>query len=407
MSQRSLTRFAWLSVAAAGVTIGLKAAAYWLTGSVSLFSDALESLVNLAAALMALAMLRLAARPPDAEHPYGHGNAEYFSSGFEGLLIVAAAIGIAAAAWNRLTHPQPLQEVDTGLALALCATLINFIVACLLLQAGRRYRSITLEADGRHLMTDVWTSLGVVLGIVAVMLTGWQPLDPIIALLVAANIVWSGINLMQRSASGLLDAALPAEECAKIQNILTRYQDQGIGFHELRTRQSGVRRSISLHVLVPGDWTIQRGHDLSEQIERELDAALPDIAVYTHLEPMDDAASYAHSSECRPVVEHASPDVSDSSSTPGIADPRFKQPAISPSAADALADAATRQAPLSEPRQAFVGAHRRHRMAGVLLIFLGTGLSMLAQGWLVDAALVMSALGFIAALWPDSLNRPP
>jgi cation diffusion facilitator family transporter len=212
----SLTRFAWLSIAVAILTIGLKATAYWLTGSVGLLSDALESLVNLVAAIMALAMLTLAARPADEEHTYGHSKAEYFSSGVEGALILLAAASIGWTAWGRLLHPQPIEQPGTGLAVSIAASILNFIVARILLAAGRRYHSITLEADAHHLMTDVWTSAGVVVGIVLVVLTGWERLDPIVALLVAANIIWTGVQLVRRSALGLLDTALPKEELATI-----------------------------------------------------------------------------------------------------------------------------------------------------------------------------------------------
>ncbi len=293
-SQRlpSLTRFAWLSIGAAVLTIGLKATAYVLTGSVGLLSDALESVVNLAAALMAFAMLTVAARPPDEEHAYGHGKAEYFSSGVEGALIVLAAVGIVWAAWGKLLHPQPLESVGFGLALSLVGTAINFGVARVLRQAGKRYTSITLDADAQHLMTDVWTSAGVVVGIGAVALTGWQRLDPLIAVLVAVNIVWSGVQLVRRSALGLLDTALPKEEQAAIQKVLRRYQELDIQFHALRSRQAGARRFMSIHVLVPGTWTVHEGHKLLERLERDMRLAVPHITVFTHLEALDDPTSW-------------------------------------------------------------------------------------------------------------------
>lgn len=292
MQPVSLTRFAWLSLLAAAATIALKLGAYLLTGSVGLLSDAVESLVNLVAALVALTMLAVAARPPDAEHPYGHGKAEYFSSGFEGGLILVAAIGIAATAIDRLLHPRPLEQIGLGLGISIAASLINLAVAIILLRAGRRYESITLEANARHLLTDVWTSAGVVAGVGAVALTGWQPLDPLIALLVAANIVRTGLQLLRRSGLGLLDTALPPRELGLIQAILARYQREGIQFHALRSRQAGARRFVSLHVLVPGAWSVQRSHHLLERIEREIREALPNTTVFTHVEPVEDPSSF-------------------------------------------------------------------------------------------------------------------
>ena len=290
--QPSLTRFAWVSIGAAVLTIGLKTTTYFLTGSVGLLSDALESVVNLAAALMVLAMLTIAARPPDGEHAYGHGKAEYFSSGVEGALIVLAAAVIAWTAWGRLLAPQPLERVGIGLVISLVATAINFGAAHVLRLAGKRYNSITLDADARHLMTDVWTSAGVVLGIGAVALTGWERLDPIIALFVAVNIVWSGVQLVRRSALGLLDTALPKEEQAAIQNVLHRYQKLNIQFHALRSRQAGTRRFMSIHVLVPGTWTVYEGHALLEHLERDIRLAVPHVTVFTHLEALDDPTSW-------------------------------------------------------------------------------------------------------------------
>ena len=292
MEKISLTHYAWLSIAAAILTIGLKAVAYWLTGSVGLLSDALESLVNLVAAVMALAMLTLAARPPDEEHAYGHSKAEYFASGVEGALICIAALSIGWAAWPRLLHPQPIEQAGLGLAISVVASLINLGVARVLLQAGRRYHSITLEADAHHLMTDVWTSAGVLLGIGAVLVTGWEHLDPIIALLVAANIIWAGVQLVRRSALGLLDTVLPAMERAAVQQILERYEQEGVQHHALRTRQSGTRRFVSVHILVPGEWTVQYGHQLLERIEGDIRQALPNATVFTHLEPLEDPVAW-------------------------------------------------------------------------------------------------------------------
>lgn len=292
LNRSSLTRFAWLSIAAAVITIGLKAVAYLLTGSVGLRSDALESLVNLVAAVLALAMLRVAARPPDEEHAYGHAKAEYFASGVEGTLILIAAVSIGLTAWQRLLDPQPIEQVGLGLVLSVVASLVNLGVARILLQAGKRYNSITLKADAQHLMTDVWTSVGVLVGIVAVSATGWQRLDPIIALLVAVNIIVIGVRLVRRSVFGLLDEALPPAEQATIQRILEGYQAQGIEYHALRTRQAGPRRFVSVHVLVPDSWTVRQGHDLLERIEADIRQALSDVTMFTHLEPLGDPLSW-------------------------------------------------------------------------------------------------------------------
>jgi cation diffusion facilitator family transporter len=292
MERVSLTRFAWLSIAAALATIVLKAAAYYVTGSVGLLSDALESLVNLAAALMALAMLTVAARPPDEMHAYGYSKAEYFSSGAEGALILLAAASIVWTAVPRLISPRPLEQVGIGLVVSALAAALNFAVARLLLDAGRRYRSITLEADAHHLMTDVWTSAGVVAAIAVVTLTGWNRLDPIIALTVAVNILWTGLKLLRRSAVGLLDSTLPRAEQEGIREVLSRYLSRGIHYHALRTRHAGARSFISFHVLVPGEWTVQQGHDLLEEMEREIRAAVPGATVFTHLEPIGDPAAW-------------------------------------------------------------------------------------------------------------------
>jgi cation diffusion facilitator family transporter len=292
MNSSSLTRFAWLSVAAALATIGLKSAAYWLTGSVGLLSDALESFVNLAGAMMALAMLNIAARPADEEHAYGHGKAEYFSSGVEGALIVVAAVSIAVAAGQRLLHPMPIEQAGLGLAVSTAASAVNLVVALILRRAGKQYESITLLADAQHLLTDVWTSVGVVIGVAAVALTGWEALDPIVALIVAGNIVWAGVRILRKSVSGLMDAAIPAEEQRRVHHILERHLLEGVQYHALRTRQAGARRFVSLHVLVPGNWTVQRGHAPLERIEADLRRELPNVTVFTHLESLNDPASW-------------------------------------------------------------------------------------------------------------------
>ncbi len=297
-----LKRYAWLSIGAALLTIGMKAGAYFLTGSVSLLSDALEAIVNLTGALMALAMLTIAAQPADEEHAYGHSKAEYFSSGVEGALILVAAVSIAVAAFPRLISPQPLQQIGIGLAVSLAASLINFGVARVLLQAGKRYNSITLEANSRHLMTDVWTSAGVILGVGAVALTGWLRLDPLIALVVATNIIWSGVQIVRQSILGLMDTTLPAQEQNVVKRILAQQLEPiGAQYHALRTRQAGARRFISFHVLLPGDWTITHGHQLLDQLEMEIRSALPAVTILTHLESLDDPASWDDQNLDRPV----------------------------------------------------------------------------------------------------------
>ncbi|HEX2698282.1 MAG TPA: cation diffusion facilitator family transporter, partial [Anaerolineales bacterium] len=255
-NRASLTRFAWLSIGAAIFTIGLKSSAYFLTGSVGLLSDAVESIVNLVGAVMALGMLAVAARPPDESHMYGHGKAEYFSSSVEGLLILVAAGGIFATAVQRLLHPRPLEELGVGLAISVTASAVNFAVSRILMSAGKRHNSITLEADGQHLMTDVLTSAGIIAGIAVVAVTGWNILDPIVASVVGLNIIWTGFQLIGRSVAGLMDASLPPREQMLIEEVLEKYRQKGVGFHALRTRQAAARRFISVHVLVPGKWTV-------------------------------------------------------------------------------------------------------------------------------------------------------
>lgn len=292
-SSPPLRRYAWLSIGAAVVTIVLKTVAWRLTGSVGLLSDALESLVNLAAAALALAMVTVALRPPDEDHAFGYGKAEYVASGAEGALILLAAAGIGWTAVGRLLHPQPLGRLGLGVLVSAGASAVNFAVARALLFAGRRWRSIALEADGHHLMTDVWTSAGVVAGIGAVAATGRTWLDPVIALAVAAHIVWSGFRLVRRSWLGLLDCALPAKDLETLEAVLARHSASSeVRFHALRTRQAGARRFVSMHVLVPGAWPVSRGHALAERIEREIREALPAATVDTHLEALEDPASF-------------------------------------------------------------------------------------------------------------------
>jgi len=293
LQQPSLKHYALISIFAALATIGLKGGAYVLTGSVGLLSDALESLVNLLAAIVALWALWVAARPADEEHAYGHTKAEYFSSGFEGALVVIAAASILATAIPRLMDPRPVEDVGVGLAISALASVINLGVARVLFGAGRRYHSITLEADAHHLMTDVWTSVGVILGVGAAAATGWDVLDPLIAIAVAVNVVWTGIGLLRRSMLGLLDTALPEPERRSIAAVLAAHTGDGVQFHALRTRQAGARRFVSLHVLVPGEWTVQRGHDYLERLEEEIRGAVPNSTVFTHLEPIEDPVSWA------------------------------------------------------------------------------------------------------------------
>jgi cation diffusion facilitator family transporter len=288
----SARSYAALSIIAAVMTIALKFGAYFLTGSVGLLSDAFESIVNLVAALAAFWALSYASKPPDAEHTFGHSKAEYFSSALEGILILVAAVSIAVASVERLIHPHPIEQAGLGLGLALVATAINGGVAWILLQASRRLRSISLYADAHHLLTDVWTSVGVVLGIGLVSITGWEVLDPIVALLVAANIVWAGVKLLRETGAGLLDTAIPAAEHQKILLIMSEYESQGIQFHAMRTRVAGTHRFVSFHVLVPGAWTVQRGHDLCESIEQAISLALPGTDITTHLEPAEDPISW-------------------------------------------------------------------------------------------------------------------
>lgn len=291
MDRSSLTRYAWLSIAAAVATIALKSGAYFLTGSVGLLSDAIESTINLVAAIMALAMLTVAARPPDESHLHGHGKAEYFSSTVEGVLIFVAAVGIAYTALERLFNPQPLEQLGVGLAVSLVATAINFAVSRVLLSAGKKYRSITLEADSHHLMTDVWTSVAVLGGVAAVGLTGWLWLDSVVAVGVALNITWTAFHLIRRSVDGLMDASLPPEEQKAVEAVLSQYRETGIDFHALLTRQGASRRFVSVHVLVPGEMTVHDAHHIAEDIEADIRKAVHDSVVITHLEPQEDEIS--------------------------------------------------------------------------------------------------------------------
>jgi cation diffusion facilitator family transporter len=292
VASRSPRFYARLSIAAALVTIGLKLGAWKITGSVGFFSDAAESVVNLVAAVIALWALTVADRPADERHAFGYTKAEYFSSGVEGFLIIAAAAGIVAAAWDRWRSPQAITDPWIGVSVSLIASVINGAVAGILLSAGRRLRSITLTADAHHLLTDVWTSAGVIVGIALVAWTGWQRLDPIIAIVVAINIVWTGWRLIRETGLGLMDTSLPEEERRIVTEALAPFQQQGILFHAIRSRVAGSRRFVSMHVLVPGDWTVQRGHDLCEKIEAALRDGLPGVHATTHLEPREDPVSW-------------------------------------------------------------------------------------------------------------------
>jgi cation diffusion facilitator family transporter len=287
----SLTRFAWLSIAAAITTIGLKSVAYLLTGSVGLLSDAVESVVNLMGALMALGMLTVAARPPDHNHTFGHSKAEYFSSIVEGLLILGAAAAIAYTAIDRILHPRELEQMGVGLIVSTCASAVNFIVARILMKAGKKYNSITLEADSQHLMTDVWTSAGVISGLIVATVTGWLLLDSIMALIVAINIVWTAIGLLRRSVDGLMDGALPRQEQLIIEMVMAKYREKNVEFHALRTRQSASQRFLSVHMLVPGHWTVHDAHHIAEDFEGDIRAELGEAIISTHLEPIDDEIS--------------------------------------------------------------------------------------------------------------------
>jgi cation diffusion facilitator family transporter len=293
MNFQTARPYTFLSIGAALITIALKTGAYYLTGSVGLLSDALESIINLVTALAAFWALSFAATPADEDHPYGHNKAEYFSSGLESVLIMVAAIGIAAIAVPKLAHPQPLEQINIGLLLSLIATAINGLVAWIMLRAGRRLRSITLRADAHHLLTDVWTSIGVTVAILLVQQTGWLILDPLIALFVAASILVSGFQLLRETGAGLLDTAFPPAERDLITNIFSTYEPQGIVFHALRTRVAGSRRFATFHVLVPGNWTVQQGHDLCEEVEAAIVVVLPGTNVVTHMEPLEDPKSWA------------------------------------------------------------------------------------------------------------------
>ena len=289
---RGAQSYALLSIGAALATIGIKTAAWALTGSVGLLSDAVESVVNLFAAVVALWALRFAATPPDAEHHFGHAKAEYLASAFEGVAILGASVAIAVTAWERIADPQPISDAWLGIGISTVASAINGAVAFVLLRAGRRLDSITLRSDAHHLMTDVWTSAGVLVGVALVEITGWHILDPIVALAVATNIVWMAGRILLETVQGLLDKTIPEGERASLEALLARYRSGEVALHAVRTRQAGPVRFIDMHVLVPGGWSVQRGHDLCEQIEREVREILPRASVLTHLEPIEDPVAW-------------------------------------------------------------------------------------------------------------------
>ena len=304
-SARSAPFYAKLSIVASVLTIALKLAAWKLTGSVGLLSDAAESVVNLVAALVALWALTVAARPADQKHAFGYTKAEYFSSGVEGFLIIAAAAGIVLAAWERWQTPKPITDAWLGIGVSVAASAINGTVAALLLSAGKRLRSITLTADGHHLLTDVWTSAGVIAGIALVALTGWLRLDPLIAAAVGINIVWTGWKLVRETGLGLMDKSLPEDERKAVTEALAPFQEEGILFHAILSRVAGRRRFVTMHVLVPGTWTVQKGHDLCESIEAAVRQTLPGSHAITHLEPREDPVSWDDRGLDRPAAEPA------------------------------------------------------------------------------------------------------
>jgi cation diffusion facilitator family transporter len=289
---RSPTFYAWLSLATSIVTIALKFSAYLMTGSVGLLSDAVEAVVNIVAALVALGVLTYSAAKPDREHNFWHEKAEYFSSGIEGTLIFVAAIGIAWTAIPRLVNPQPLEQVWLGLVLSVLAAAANAACAMVMLKAARVHRSITLEADARHLLTDVWTTGGVLVGVVLVQVTGWLRLDAVVALAVAIQILWTGWHLVSRSFGGLMDRAIPDAERDVIVGVLENLKAAGCDYHALRTRASGSKSFVDVHVLVPGSMSVQAGHDLVEKLEGDIAQRLPHVEVLTHLEPLEDPRSY-------------------------------------------------------------------------------------------------------------------
>jgi cation diffusion facilitator family transporter len=306
MADASLRRPVLLSIAASLITLVLKGTAYFVTGSVSLLSDAVESIVNLVASLTAFLSLWYASRPVDESHTYGHDKIEYFSSGLEGVLILVAAVSIAWYAVVRLLTPELPQNLELGTLIALGASVINLIVALILLREGRKHGSIALEADGKHLMTDVWTSVGVVVGLGVVYWTQWPLLDPLIAILVAANIVRTGFDLVLRSFNGLMDHALPSSEQEAVRAAIMSVLEPGTDFHALRTRQAGTHRFADIHLLVPGAYSVQLAHDLANKIEESVRGAVPGIEITIHIEPIEERGSWEDSELLR--IENSTPE---------------------------------------------------------------------------------------------------
>jgi cation diffusion facilitator family transporter len=293
----NLMKFAWMSIVVSVVVFGMKIAAWSATGSVGLLSDALESTVNIFAAVIALFALRTAMKPADAMHHFGRGKAEYFSASIEGFMILLAALIIVFTAVERIITPRPLEQIGWGLSISTIAAVINGGTALILLRAGKLHRSPVLVADGKHLLTDVWTSVGVIVGVGLVVVTGWNRLDGIVAMAVGLNIIVTGINLLRTSTAGLMDKALSDEDHLKIVEVLTRFENDEVKFHALQTREAGRQRFVSMHVLVPGAWSIQKGHDLSEELEAQIIAQLPDAIITTHVEPLEDERSWADEPE--------------------------------------------------------------------------------------------------------------
>lgn len=293
----NLQKFAWLSIVVSVVVFGMKMAAWSVTGSVGLLSDALESTVNIVAAVVALFAIRAAMKPADSIHHFGRGKAEYFSAQIEGFMILFAALIIVYTAIERIINPRELESIGWGLTISTVAAVINGGTAMILLRTGKQHRSPALVADGKHLLTDVWTSVGVIVGVGLVVITGWQRLDGVVALAVGLNIVVTGVKLLRASTAGLMDKALPDEDHLKIVEVLQRHESETVKFHALQTREAGRERFVSMHVLVPGDWSIQKGHDLSEVIEAEIKALLEHTTVSTHVEPLEDERSWADEPE--------------------------------------------------------------------------------------------------------------
>lgn len=287
-----LSKWAVLSLVAGILVLCLKLGAWYVTDSVGLLSDALESLVNIAAAIVAIVALRAASRPPDAQHQFGHGKAEYFSALVEGTMICVAAAMIIVSAAERLLHPVALESVGIGLGISILASLVNGAVALVLFRIGRQHGSVALVADAHHLVTDLWTTAGVIVGVLLVALTGWDRLDPVIAFAVAANIIFVGVRLLRQSTAGLMDVALAGADVEVLKQVLQRYRGDDLVIHGLQTRQAGRQSFVTMHVLVPGARSVTEGHELCEAIESDIARALPGVVVMTHLEPLEDPRAW-------------------------------------------------------------------------------------------------------------------